>query len=93
MTPARVITVLAVLPTIVFWIMIADYYDGGHSGDQLIKLGAAGTAICLAVPLATAGLCLLAWDHYRQHSGLIPTIALAFINFVIIASSLIYLVL
>lgn len=73
--------------------MIVDYYEGGHSGDQLIKLGAAGTANCLAVPLATSGLCLLAWDHYRKRSGVVPTVALAFINLVIIASCLIYLVL
>ena len=70
--------------------MIVDYYRGGHSGDQLIKLGIAGTAICLAVPLACIGLLLLGWEWYSQNAPSYWSASLAVVNALVLASTLVY---
>ena len=44
MSLSRVITIIAVVPAIVFWLMVDDYVRGGDSSDQMIKAGIATTA-------------------------------------------------
>jgi hypothetical protein len=88
MLASRLTTILAVGVAAVFWIYIADYAGGGDSGDQLIKLGVAGAAICVAVPLAGVSLGLLAWEHFRKRSRTAVTLVLALLNLLVIASLL-----
>jgi hypothetical protein len=91
MLASRITTILALVPAAVFWLMVTDYARGGSGSDQLIKAGMAWTAICIAVPLALASLGLLAWEHSRKQSGLAANAALAVLNVLIVASTLIYL--
>jgi hypothetical protein len=87
---ASIATALAAIAATVFWVMIVDYYRGGHSGDQLIKLGAAGTAICLVVPLACIALSILAWEGYSQRTVSHACVSQAIVNLAVLASPLIY---
>ena len=87
MLASRITTLLAVIGAAVFWLMIAAYFRGGHSADQLIKLGVASVAIWIAFPLACISLCLLAFERSARRN---EAIALSIINLAVAASPLVY---